>query len=254
MSALAILPEELINTLNHSSLATVLVEGSTDVSVYRYLEREFENAGIKVDVLPCGGRGNLLKVFDRRGEITRNVVVFLADRDSWVFTGVPPQYADIVFTAGYSIENDLIAGGDLETLLDTAERATYDLIIRGLCEWFAYELDLMAKGVDPIFERHAKQILDTSSYAISQRIIAERGYTPPPPLITSKLVATYWLSLRGKQVFDALLMLLSDSARRSKYSRHNLIELCARKPGHLFLWRIIQRMAQSFALSGPGPA
>ena len=45
----------------------------------------------------------------------------MADKDLWLFSGIPPDYPDIIWTEGYSIENDLYAGASLEDLLNADE-------------------------------------------------------------------------------------------------------------------------------------
>ena len=70
---------------------------------------------------PVGGRETLLAVYKRRNEFAHLPVAFVADRDLWLFSGIPPDYPDIIWTEGYSIENDLYADANLENLLDADE-------------------------------------------------------------------------------------------------------------------------------------
>ena len=81
--------DELVETLRRSSLPTLLVEGRDDMVVYRWLEST--DCEEPVDVLQCGGRSRLLKVYERRNEFARLRCVFLADSDMWLFDKVPNE-------------------------------------------------------------------------------------------------------------------------------------------------------------------
>ena len=102
--------EEIISELSKpTALLKVLVEGKDDALVYRYIEGKLNDLisiDNKADVIICGGRLELIEVFESREKFKNTKVVFLADKDMWFFVGVPKDYEDIVFTDGYSIEND----------------------------------------------------------------------------------------------------------------------------------------------------
>ena len=108
--------DELVATLHRSELPTVVVEGKDDMQIYRWVEARIGNRN--ADVLPVGGRENPLSVYERRTEYAHLPVAFVADRDMWLFSGIPPGYRDIIWTEGYSIENDLYLGAELENMLD----------------------------------------------------------------------------------------------------------------------------------------
>ena len=108
--------EELVATLRNSDLPTVIVEGQDDMRIYRWVE---ERLGSRTaNVLPTGGRPNLLSVYERRREFLDLPVAFVADQDMWLFSGIPTEYGGVIWTEGYSIENDLYADADLEKLLE----------------------------------------------------------------------------------------------------------------------------------------
>ena len=67
-----------------------------------------------------GGRSNLFAVYDRKSEFGHLPVAFIADQDKELFTQLPAGYEEIIWTQGYSIENDLYAGAEpsLENLMD----------------------------------------------------------------------------------------------------------------------------------------
>jgi len=119
--------DEMVSYLKSSSLPTILVEGRDDEMIYDWLEERFSSHN--AFVLPCGGRTVLLAVYERRGEFSNKKTAFLADRDIWLFTAIPPEYLDIVWTEGYSIENDLYAGTNLEVLLDSDEASEHTHVL-----------------------------------------------------------------------------------------------------------------------------
>src|SRR5579863_8723513 len=114
--------EEIIALLKQTSLPTIVVEGADDMIVFRRFEDRLSHLG--VSVLPVGGRLNVLNIFTRRGEIPAYVkLAFIADQDTWVYTGVPKEYqhANLILTSGYSIENDVFVDGNLVSLLSRKE-------------------------------------------------------------------------------------------------------------------------------------
>src|SRR5258708_3282019 len=117
--------DEILATLKHSSLPTVIIEGRDDAIVFRRLEVIYGEAGLSI--FAVGGRSALLATFARRDEVGKNDIAFIADRDAWVLCGVPSQCKAgcLIPTEGYSIENDVIRDGRLETLMTAPERATY---------------------------------------------------------------------------------------------------------------------------------
>ena len=90
--------DEIIATLQRTSLTTVLVEGTDDVMIYRWIEDEI---GItKANFMPCGGRRNLIEIFERRSEYPNVKVIYVADKDSYIYTSTPEEYNEIIWTNG----------------------------------------------------------------------------------------------------------------------------------------------------------
>jgi hypothetical protein len=111
---------EMVSFLKRTSLPTILVEGNDDCYIYRQLENKIDVED--VDILICKGRESLINIFERRNEFKESAVVFMADKDMWFFSEVPMEYKEhIIFTDGYSIENDLYNKELFENLLDCDE-------------------------------------------------------------------------------------------------------------------------------------
>ena len=73
-------------------------------------------------------------------------VAFVADRDMWLFSGIPSNYDGVIWTDGYSIENDLYAGTELENLLDAEEALEHQQLLDAIVEWFAFEVEEYLEG------------------------------------------------------------------------------------------------------------
>jgi hypothetical protein len=72
--------DEIISTLKHSSVASIVVEGNDDVIVLRAIEEDLHSYGVSLIV--AGGRNSVLEIFKRRSELPAGLpVVFVADRD-----------------------------------------------------------------------------------------------------------------------------------------------------------------------------
>ncbi len=216
---------EMVSYLKKTSLPTILVEGKDDLSVYnRYLESKI---GIEdVDVLPCQGRITLLKVFERREEFKYSKVVFVADQDMWFFVGIPKEYnAKIIFTNGYSLENDLYIESQFNQLLDDKEITDFYNLIKELSIWFAFEV-----------ERHIKTGLsqcDFTVYQICPNNVLDNNFKQkinfiePSEETVNIIYKDYTRALRGKTLFQALLKFLA-TQKHSNIKRETLLELGAR--------------------------
>src|ERR1700693_3928775 len=99
--------EELIAAFNRSSVPIVAGEGKTDVEILRHLEKSI---GIEGSVVPCGGCNTIFENLDQHSEITNSRVVFLADQDMCCIRGNHRIHPRLVYTWGFSIENDIISG------------------------------------------------------------------------------------------------------------------------------------------------
>jgi len=216
---------EIVSYLKRTKLPTVLVEGADDKSIYRNIEGRFEGLGI--DILVCGGRDALLNVYSRRSEFSTSKVIFVADKDMWYFTGIPKKYQEeIIFSNGYSLENDLYVKELFEGLLEDNEKRDFRKLISELARWFAYEVSRFKLEGHTFCDVHINRITDGNS--LSQEYLIEIGFVEPDPSLVNKIINTYEESLRGKTLFQAILRFLSSSARKSKYSRYNLLEMGAK--------------------------
>jgi hypothetical protein len=224
MSGNVLTTDELVATLQRSTLPTILVEGTDDIVIFRWIERLISVTN--ADILPCGGRTNLFAVYERRAEFAHQKTVFLADKDMWVFSAIPDRYVDIIFTHGYSIENDMYIGSVLESLLEPSEEIEFRRELDLIAEWFAFEVEQHIAGHPAHVDYHPNVIIPPGTGGLSETFLADRKYQPASRRTVDAVRVEYQRTIRGKILFNLLLRFLSAGTRQSKYSKRNLYELC----------------------------
>ena len=222
--------DEIVSMMKRPSPPTILVEGSDEISVYnRYLESKIKMHIDDVSIFTCDGRAKLLNVFKRRAEFKNTKVVFVADKDMWFFTGIPEEYDNkVVFTDGYSLENDLYIESFFNRLLDENEAKDFDDLIKELSVWFAFEVNRYMEIDQAWCDVHVNQVCPEK--LLSDSFKESINFVEPPVYIVESVYREYIRALRGKNLFQALLRFLSHKNRESKYSRANLIEMGAKFP------------------------
>lgn len=238
--------DEIIQTLKRSSLPTVLCEGRRDLSVLRCLEDVLDPR--RVSFLPCGGRVALLAVFDRRSEVPRSVA-FFADKDTWVFTGVPAKYRGIVFTWGYSIENDLLEGARVDRLLTREERQRFQAALKEIIRWYAFEISKLP--ATPSVDVHVTRLLQPDREELSNEFLAFISFSEPPPELINQITTSYQQLLRGKTWVQLLVRFLSHRSRESKYQDINLLEMAVRLFSNKRVNNLLLRITRKLELQRP---
>lgn len=219
--------DEIIATLNHSSLPTALIEGDDDVVVYRVLEAL--RADTQLSVFPAGGRDKVLEVFLRRTELRHpERVVFVADRDLWVLSEAPEEYRSdrLVLTDGYSVENDVIRDGRLLDLLTDAERGRFMAELSLVNRWYALAVSRhMSDSAEP-YKQHANHVLGTSKpYEEWIRLVENESY---PDELLSRISSDALRMLRGKTLMGLLMRHLSYKGRLVHHQHLSLMESTSR--------------------------
>ena len=218
--------DELVAVLGRSQLLTVIVEGQVDIQIYRWIEESIINR--KVDIQSAGGRNNLLLVYKRRNEFAHLPVAFVADRDLWLFSGIPPGYPDIIWTEGYSIENDLYAGANLENLLNVDEVDEHRQVLEAIIEWFAFEVEEHLAGREARVATHCNQVVRPGKTEMDQGFRNNRRFRSPNQTLHQRIKDAYQLQLRGKTLFQVLVRFLSAANRRPKHSTPGLYEFAVK--------------------------
>ena len=236
---------ELVSTLRRSKLPTVIVEGKDDMQIFRWMEDLLEVD--EIDVLGVGGRPNLFAVYNRKSEFAHLPVAFIADQDKELFTQLPAGYDEIIWTQGYSIENDLYAGADpsLENLMDSQEAAEHEQLLNTIIEWFTFEVEEFLAGRTPEFNHHCNEIVPQNETEMDNGFRQRRGFRLPNSELQQQIKDAYQLQLRGKQLFQMLVRFLSEPNRRVKHSIRSLHEIAFKMtPSHPLMNRIIQEIEQ----------
>lgn len=216
--------DEIVAALRHSSIPSIIVEGTDDVMIYRWI---LLDAGISDDRLfPCTGRNNLLKVFSRRNEFPSTPTLFIADKDVYVYSGIPSEYSDVFFTYGYSIENDLYYGRSIDQLLTKEETKSYEKARMNFIRYYGCQLENL-KGNRPYnFRLSPFVILDSNYELVTDKV--EYTFTEPTQETCYYLLNNYDMVVRGHSVFQLLQRFLSKSGRDVTHSTRSLYELCYR--------------------------
>lgn len=224
--------DDLIFALRHSQTPNVVVEGEDDVVIYRELIKRFEI--LDVDFHAAGGREKLLRVYERRSEFAHVPVAFIADRDMWVFTGIPADYAGIIWTQGYSIENDLYTDAELERLLDARDVTEHRQILDALSTWFAFVVEETLAGNTPQLDVHCSRIVPPGQTELDADFSRDCGFRMPAAALVQRIRAAYQLLLRGKLLFQLLVRFLSKPTHgftRASLNDYALYNLALRRPG-----------------------
>ena len=120
--------EDSVTDLSNTKKATLVVEGGHDVSILNHILKLVGSSTgglvankVNMTWMPVRGKDNLLEIYERRAEFSSQIAVaFMADPDMWVLEDphrMIKKYQDIIWTTGYSIENDLYADGNPTSLL-----------------------------------------------------------------------------------------------------------------------------------------
>lgn len=245
---------EIVSSLRRSKLPTVVVEGRDDMQIFRWMEDLFEVD--EIDVLGVGGRPNLFAVYDRKNEFDRLPVAFVADQDKELFTQLPVGYDEIIWTHGYSIENDLYAGADpsLENLMDSQETAEHRQLLNTIIEWFTFEVEEFLAGRAPEFNHHCNEVVPQGQTEIDHNFRQRRGFRIPNPVLQQQVKEAYQLQLRGKLLFQMLVRFLSKTNRGIKHSIRGLHEIAFKMtPSHTLMDRIIQEIKQKIRMHSLTP-
>lgn len=208
-------PNEIISTIKHSNVPTICVEGVQDRAALRRLEDDIGGAGL---ILPCGGRGPLFEVWSKREEFRGKSVAFLADKDLYVFSQPPEDLNGIIFTTGYSMENDIVESERWKDLFSNNDRKEYNRALRlAMCYYWKEVTGFFDKGIRPNW---------TSTF----KLVSEEEFAPIPApssrcQIWRKIKRNPGKYLRGKNYLECVHYSLSYKSRAVKYSRDHVLEI-----------------------------
>ena len=236
--------EHLVGVLRRSRKPSIVVEGDDDVVIYRELAKRI--GILEVVLRPSGGREKLLQVYERRGEFTQVPVAFIADQDMWLFSGIEPSYGDIIWTHGYSIENDLYSDAVLERLLDETETEEHQQILDSISTWFAFAVEEYLAGNTPNLDRHCDEMVPPGKTELDAGFCTRQGFRTPNAERVQQIRSEYQLLLRGKQLFQLLVRFLSKPTHgfeKASLNDYALYNFALRIPGaHPLLDRLMKEV------------
>jgi hypothetical protein len=142
----------------------------------------------------------------------------------------------MVWTEGYSIENDVYTGSSVENLMEPQERAGFERLLDQVCEWFCFEIEECLAGRPSCEGAGIGRVLTESRDGVCKVFLNQRGFRTPLAGLLNDLRSNYRLKLRGKTLFSLLAQIVSAPDRQAKHSVRGLIEMCVtatRNPDHL---------------------
>ena len=233
--------EEWVALLERSMLPTIIIEGSDDVLVYREFEKK-----LNVDVLPVGGRNTILEIFKEKNtnpKLANKNIIFIADLDTWVYQGLPDEYNSptLIFTNGYSIENDILRDYGCEDILINTPNIyqKYKEDISKFIQWYALALQSMIQNINQDnkyrkLSTHPQNILN--DFDNFKCLLESECY---PESLINELTGDYLRLIRGK----SLLAIFTKNLNHHKEKA--IFESIAIRPGK-YIQRIFDDVSISF--------
>ncbi len=216
--------DELIPMFNRSSLPIIAVEGETDENVIRMLE---EKVGIPGIIVPVGGRGNLFSLIRRLADIKNPSVVFLADQDMYCIEGGHFTNDRLVYTWGYSIENDIIAGSRINKLIWPNERSQFEMIKSLAIKYFAWEYEAAKRqGRSPVWKVALPTIIDPAKLRYLPTVKESEAIAALETKLSRKMHRNYRKLVRGKQLLQIYMFILNRKGRKSRFTNGALLDSC----------------------------
>lgn len=232
--------ENLVDSLRMSRKSNIIVEGKDDEIIYKTLVNRL---GIfNIGLFSAGSKKNLLHLYEElfgyehNGDFRHAPVAFIADQDMWLFRGIPTQYNDIIWTEGYSIENDLYSSVKLRDRV--GNKSEYNQVLDSISMWFAYKVEEYLQKNPPPPEKVFQSFQDEEHVPVGLHCnkIVPIGNTALAPDLeylsadherVKEVRKEYNLQLRGKLLFQLLVRFLNKptqgfrEATVSYYSLYN---------------------------------
>lgn len=227
-------PDEIISSIKKSSIPTICVEGVQDKSALRLVEKL---VGIRGSILICNGRNNLFAVWKRRNEFAGKKVVFLADRDLYVLKRIPSEYDGIIFTHGYSLENDILLSERWKHIFSEEDTQIFELAMNLSLNYYWNQCRTsFSSGAPPVW---------TSSFKLYEEhrlgnYVIEPGSDQCK--LFNKIANKPYQNLRGKNLLDCIHIALSHSGRTTKFNSPHIIEISVKPKEGRHLKSLIKKI------------
>lgn len=220
---------EIVALIKHSNTPTVLIEGLDDIVVYRKIEDIAD-----ISVLQTGGRIALLELFQRRSEFADKKVAFIADKDYWSVTEVPNAYIDecLVFTDGYSLENDIFVDINVSGFFSNTEIVNFRKDIEKFLRWYSLALYRHIQDGTEVISHHPNRILDDDEkYNNFCQLRNDEKY---PDDIFNIIKNDPYKKIRGKSLMELAIRCLGAPERQIHHRNSKVyLDFAAANPGNL---------------------
>lgn len=212
---------------NSTSGKYVVVEGVDDIVIYRHLINVYQEK--RIQVLAAGGRDKVLDVFNALNNTPNiNKAIFIVDQDSWIFTGIPSAYQHdrIIFTSGYSIENDVYVDKQLEKLMQgTNVYTSFQNDLASYLRWFALAITRFCTNNNACSEKldvHPSTFFK-NQLSINSYHALKNGEVFPQEAYDDLLI-NYALKFRGKCLLALAVRSLGQRSSEAKYNTNTIME------------------------------
>ena len=198
--------ENLVTALRFSNKPNIVVEGKDDEIIYGKLVERFGR--FDIGFFGAGSKNTLLYLYEELaqyesiGDFRHAPVAFIADQDMWLFSGIPEDYADIIWTQGYSIENDLYVSAELESFLEIHQQETHRQVLNAVCRWFAFEVEVFLKGDAAYVAEGLDEIVPRDKTELDAAFLERRGFQPPPEERYQQIREAYDLQTSWQTTFS----------------------------------------------------
>jgi hypothetical protein len=230
--------EDAIATLSHSNLPTVITEGRDDYRVLRRVEKRLTDVG--VDFSPLSGRETVLAVWEQLPKARQSTVLALVDLDEWIYKGIPTQYVgdNLIYTVGYSIENDILLDCDIEEFLDDHEVIAFTSDLCHVSADHAIQIERCKSGQSYLLKRHVNEIINEQD---------KSPFLTPHELNTQAVLKSHFRQfMRGKSVFELIIRQTTKKGRHVNLNYKHLYEFASVRPGPILL-QLERKIRHSFS-------
>jgi hypothetical protein len=235
-------PDEIISSIKKTTIPTLCVEGVQDKHALRLFEKMI---GINGSILPCKGRNNLFEVWKRRAEFGDKKVAFLADKDLYVFGKIPSEYNGIIFTYGYSLENDILLTKRWMKFLSPEDCLIFKVALGISLNYYWHECKkAFESGDSPVWMSSFRLYQDNISGIYKARSGSECCK------LYKKISSNPFKYLRGKNLLECVHLSLSHNNRSAKYNAAHIIDMSVRPDGGRYLKVILKKISKELAIGG----
>ncbi|MGD4318289.1 hypothetical protein QT621_27815, partial [Xanthomonas citri pv. citri] len=131
----------------------------------------------------------------------------IADKDTWVNTGIPSKYQQdiLIFTNGYSIENDVFIDYGCEQILEIEDSSIKNQFLADkekFIHWYALALQATLNGENLTKEREIARDPNEVLGNEYSKFIALTANEIYPTELQSNLKENYPLQIRGKSLLN----------------------------------------------------